>query len=511
MHRREFVVGLAVVGAGCLNDDEPETDDEADTDPVSTTESLLERVARDEHIVEMEGAGMSVAGYQGSDDGDLTTAAVLVDGSSEDNPVLLRTGVANTGRNIVEADTEDIPPYGGVGESEDEVLYAVPTDDHDLVDDVPEVGREDGVWRLVDGYDDPAPSTVEVEPDDGYVGEYALVPDDGSPTEGVYDFGGMSLNLWQTDAPGPSEPSRFEGEGMPDVRVLLREGVSEKEMLWYHEADETTAEYTEPSDESVELPASVEFESFNRSSGRLSGGASWALYKLVDDGWVQVAHSRDVSPTDAMLRAGETNVSELRLYPDEPDDEGDRVVAHLGGGRYAYEDTYSTGEGTLGAVFDVDASPVEPEPPADADAEHEEGRTVVTTDAWRDVEDHGYGEHDEGHGDGHDENDDGHGDHHDTEPSDRSEYVVESSSSGEADETVVPEQLYNNTERELRYALPYFEDGVEEVVVRTDAATSENAVVRDDEEGRRFRYRGNVYEARLVQGYERLGDLGHDH
>lgn len=74
------------------------------------------------------------------------------------------------------------------------------------------------------------------------------------------------------------------------------------------------------------------------------------------------------------------------------------------------------------------------------------------------------------------------------------ERLVVERTDADADERIVPEQLYRRPFRGLRNALPMFEPGVERVVVRTDGHVVGDALGRDADR-RRFSYEGETFEA----------------
>jgi len=87
----------------------------------------------------------------------------------------------------------------------------------------------------------------------------------------------------------------------------------------------------------------------------------------------------------------------------------------------------------------------------------------VTTDAWRDDED------------------------------DPETVVVERVNGppeGSQTQLMIPEQLYNS-EEELRYALPFFTEGVDKVLLRTDGSTARDATGAGDK--RTVEYRDGMY------------------
>jgi len=221
----------------------------------------------------------------------------------------------------------------------------------------PEVIHQGGVWTL-DGEPDPLPA-VELEPEEGVVFEFYLVRPQGSevfPT-GRYTFDDRWLKLlvWETGSPGPTEPSRFEGKEFPQ----LEDGVE-----WYHEADEDTEVYLEPSDESAEPPATVETTYFNMSSEDVRRNDT-RLYKLVDGDWIPEVPVSGTGPGDSPLDPGSYETFSFPLRPvDEVYEEDSPPLA---GG------TYANRVESHAAVFEVDAPLLELEPPEDIEVRYDEG------------------------------------------------------------------------------------------------------------------------------------------
>jgi hypothetical protein len=212
-----------------------------------------------------------------------------------------------------------------------------------------------------------------------------------------------------------------------------------------------------------------------------SGCGHWNLYKLVDGAgaggetasggrWyhlgpnVHTADCRHVGP------GGAKRVT-LRAFHDEGLGCGscgcgrEFTFDHLGGGRYAMVAGYGHATDYSAAMVAVDAPAVEVTPTDDADSERDGATVVVTTDRA------------------------GGGDQADPA-------TVEVARADDADDRLIAEQVMQR--RGLRNALPFFESGVETVVVHTDERVARRAAGFGDEP-RRFRFDGTTYEARPVE------------
>jgi len=532
MRRRSFVAMLAFASAGCVEggreaagpaesteptgtdenntDEDTERDDEEKTagdgsqEAAEAYDEIITRIppspsaSGSDILAEFETAGLTASGFD--------WVARLVEDGDEESPPRLRTAHANMSDETEEYELASLPPYDGIAENENgDVMYAVPTEEHDLAESTPEVGRDGGVWYL-EGENERGewlPTTFELAPETGYVGEYFLVSEDGELGEGDYGFGdgrergpeilSLTVSAWETESPGPSEESRFENGSLP-------EDANGERLSFYHDADEKTEAYLKPSKELVDLSereeAGMWFELTNRSEVISSTTDwSWSLRKLVDGDWKLVdagqggraGDSQPVWPGRTMRRRvryshGKPEGDDLTpvggggfAYTDtegngnDGDDGGDqeghavhtydatRVFGPVGGGTYAYEPNASFGDVRPAAAFEVEAPPIEVEPPEDASAEREGGRVVVTA-----------------------------GDET------GSAFVVERSDVDDAE--VVPSEALYGVENSLRYAVPFFDDGVEEVRVEADKKTVESAFPSESE--RVFEHRGTTYRAK---------------
>ena len=492
MRRREAISTLAALATGCLRGNEESAGNGTEDSRQNGSTKARRRMdlSMDDlsalgeppySIVELEDVPMTLSSvhYFGAHDYEgVLAASALVEPSTDAEPVTLRTAAFNPGDEKTDLPLGLPPPYDGVGESEKgNVLYAVPTEDHDLTEEGPdiepgEVGTDE-TWHLV-GEPDPddwLPETVEIGPGEGYVGEYAVVADDGELHEDVYWFGGvgdrseLSVTAWYTDSPGPAEPSRFEGMNVPNLEIL---GL-EQDTLWYHEADESTEVYLEPSDELVEPPATVIFRNINRGDERFQEG-DWRLYKFVEGEFMDVAFQWITAEGLRQYMPGRYHTSEVRLSHGSADEEFDGVsVGHLGGGLYAYTDQVGPDDSWTAALVEVDAPSIEEEnvePPEDATVETNGDRVVVTTEAWREKSE-----------------------------DEREGFVATRADEAAEAEHLIPEQLYNAHEG-FRYALSFFEEGVETVEVRSDHRLVDRTV--DEDEERTVRYGDELYSVMRV-------------
>lgn len=525
MRRRSFVAMLALVSAGCVEGGREATGPAEPTEPAGTDENNTdEDTERDDEntptgdgseearevvweifghippngsniLAEFGTAGLTASGFFGARQRFSPLAARLVEDGDEESPPRLRTAQANLNDGTEEYELSSLPPYDGVAENENgDVMYAVPTEEHDLAKDTPEVGRDDGAWYLEGEHDrgEWLPTTFELTPETGYFGEYFLVSENGELGEGDYVFEGdesdsvgvgLTVSTWETGSPGPSEESRFETGSLPEA--VGNEEV-DGSFSFYHDADEKTEAYLKPSKESVELSAQedaeMEFELTNRSDVvSRTFNARFGLSKLVDGDWVLVDNGPGgvrlgdyvvISPGRKIRRRVRytQTVPEEEFEHTEPPPAEDygvhsntvhtydatRVVGPTGGGTYAYDMFVSFGDDIPAAVFEVEAPPIEVEPPKDASVEREGGRVVVTV-----------------------------GD----EPG--SAFVVERADIDEVE--VVPSEALYGVEDSLRYAVPFFDDGVDEVRVEADEGTVEDALLSEDE--RVFEHGGTIYKA----------------
>ncbi|MFP4188459.1 MAG: hypothetical protein ACLFR5_03515, partial [Halobacteriales archaeon] len=258
MRRREFVAAVAVVGSGCLSGpDETDgnstdgnttdgTDSTTDGNTSTNGENADEGMSREEAVeginrsfVRLE-SGLAFSAFPpGTSSEQLHMYHGFLERESNDSPPKLRVVVENDEDETVTVDADEVVPYGRTPSAtyDGSTLYLAPVESHERVDEVPEVERRNGLWRVEEGKDwRPSEFTV----DDGgiYVGEYApVVERDDELHEGVYLFGEsrseLTVFVWNIESPGPEGGSQFAGEGFSDLP-------GHDETRWYHEADEST-------------------------------------------------------------------------------------------------------------------------------------------------------------------------------------------------------------------------------------------------------------------------------
>lgn len=455
MRRRVFVSTLAVIGAGCLDGQEPndgggqtpeESEDAEETEEEETNEIELREDTEEVHdelvqrffdgdVVADVGNGMKAAvrgTFRDVATEDTVTASIAVlEDAGEDSPALFQSVIANQGNTKVTVEPKNLPPGNGVGETEDgKRIYAFPTEGHGLTNEKSEFRRDDsGIWYVDVTPEESRPETVELDPGVGYVGEYGLVSEEANLAAGVYEFDSFEVAVWDSEYPGPEHESIFEGEDLPEIP---RE--KERETAWYHQADESTEVYLEPSSEKVEPTQTVDFTLVNYSTELVTGNPeAWWLYKVVDGDLYHIAPEGHRLPL-GRLPPGNTKVDTCSFLHGEDNGEGEGItVDRLGGGTYVYSVDMSREDEVQAAAFDFDAPSVELDAPEDADVEQDDREVVVTLSGVED-EEPGY------------------------------EVAVERVDA--EGERVIAEQLYRRSYEVLRYSVPFFDDETKEVVVR---------------------------------------------
>ncbi|WP_424002555.1 hypothetical protein ACOZ4I_02125 [Haloarcula salina] len=344
-------------------------------------------------------------------------------------------------------------------------LHLAPTDGNALAATVPEVVRdESGYWRVAD-VGPWMPETRRLAPGEWVRLEYAVVGESGMPGRptGTYEFGeDATLSVWDTTSPGPEAESRFAGRSPP---ALPGDG----RVQWYHEADAETAAFVRPSTERLALDGRVDFEMVNHSREGLQCG-HWDLYKLVDGQWFHVA-PRVHTAECGLLPAGGREEWSLRAFNGDPvacDDglRGGLTRGYLGGGEYAVVAGYGHQTRESAALVELVGEQVTVRPPESVTSERDGSTVTVTTERFGDGE----------------------------RPPDASFTVREADGGGER---LVAEQLMGSGRfgphgHGLRAALPFFSNGVDRVVVRTDEYGVSEVLGADDGE-RRFSFRGRSY------------------
>lgn len=374
-----------------------------------------------------------------------------------------------------------IPPFSAVssarpgGQSGEEgytyrdELYLAPTENHDFAAAVPEYERDDGGrWRLAGDVSGPWISeTIRLAPGETRNVEYVVLghPEgEGFPTEQyTFERGGeasVTIGAWQTSEPGPTDGSRFGDASPPSLPGA-------EAMAWYHGAGSKTTAYLRPSAERAELPAAVDFTLVNHGRTPLSGNPYfWKLHKLHDGEWFHVAPWGWPAPLSAVPPGGKRTWT-LRAFPEHavPCDDG-REAGFLGGGRYAFEVGMNRGDETHAALVEFEAPRVTLSPTGDVSASREGATVTVTSPEYDD------GEH----------------------PPSATLSVSRADSTAQV---VLAEQVMRRRNRGLRNTLAFFGDGVEEVLLRTDEHVVDRTL--GDDETRRFRFRGQAYEAKTIE------------
>lgn len=405
--------------------------------------------------------------------------------ATEDHPARLVASLQNTDRfreafrldwqvPFGNASSEQPHPHGERrttgGVTHADSLLFVPTENHDLVDDPPAVELAgDGTWRLAEEPTRWQPEEVVLDANEAVRGEYAVVghPEGTGRPTGVYEFvrgqaDPLKLTVWNTEQSGPTTESRFQGESVPPLGDGDGNSVS-----WFHEADASTPTFVRPSTERAELPTSVTFRFVNHAAETLGCG-HWRLYKLHEGTWydlgpyirLSICYQEPPGGTDAMT---------YQLFNGRGFDDGihgdERTQDYLGGGRYAAVVGFGAETGRSGALLDVDADPVELVPTADATAERDGDRVVVTNDEWRAA---GEGAH-----------------------GDRTRLRLTRADA--AERTLIREQVMQRRYRGLRNSLPFLDADVNEVVLRTDDTVADRATGYESSRAR-FRLDGAAYE-----------------
>jgi len=489
MRRRALLASLGVGLAGLAGCVESSTGPETTTTGDPTTDTTTPN--RDSHpeppdrftsLVELETGPRTYAfrPVQRRTTDDAEVALWFTETATADGPAVLTGYLKNANDFENTFRVEWIPGVGRVhaqqprGLNHEARLHLAPTENNELAAAVPGVVRdESGYWR-VDDVGPWFPETYRMAPGEVVELEYAVVGEpgmEGRPT-GTYtlEFDGddVSIAVWDTQSPGPDADSRFAGRELPDFE-------GDRATAWFHDADESTQVYVEPSTERLELDGLVEFEVVNHSHESVGCG-HWNLHKLVDGEWFHVgpfSHTADCR----QLAPGQRTTWRLRAFNGEPVECGGDchegiTRGHLGGGEYAAVAGYGHPADESAALVEFVGDPVEVMPTADATVERDGDTVTVTTELW--------GREDE--------------------YAEDATVTVERADS--ADERLVAEQLmgdaavvrYGSQYGALRNALAAFEEDVVRVVVRSDEHDVERAVGYDETQ-RRFSFRGQAYVA----------------
>lgn len=469
MERRRFLAttGIALLG-GCTFGATGDTPTSTPLDPPTDTPGtptdgpdpsgdpeLTQADLRDRRVVDFETAPLTVALYgRRRINGRVTTTYGISEPATADTPAVVHALLENRGTfeqtfNLRRIPGFDDPPRvrasgDRAADTDRADVYLAPTEDHDLVQHVPDIQQDDNDrWRLTeDASREWLPKQLTLAPEEAVLGAYYLVGR-GAPTasplvvgeyRGHYQGGGFTISVWNTEAPGPEGPSVHDGASVPPLP-------NDNEMAWFHEADTSTEVYLESSVETIEAPACIEYELHNHSHEWLGGNPyRWGLYKLDGNEWFRIEPWAVPVPA-ARIPPGDSDESELSLFHGDPFDcEDGRGVGHLGGGRYAYHVGFNRDGETHAALVDLEAPAVEPEPDDDVEVARDGGTVVVTMPAW-----------------------------HDDEHPPRAEIeFARAGAKAAAERRIIPEQLFRRSMTPYRNALLHFRAGVERVVLRAD-------------------------------------------
>ena len=510
MRRRALLASLAASSsllAGCGSTTPTETDPRTDTDPPTNSETdtpspTSTPAGTPDEVVELEGNALFGASIVDLENAPRTYALSPMryrteDGAevrmrfdataTADGPARLIASLQNTEQYRESVDLDWLPPFGrpssepprkhgeplmGGGLTDEGSLVLAPTENHDLVDEPPAVERDDdGYWRLTGEIDYWLPETLTLDPGEAVRGEYAVVghPDGSGRPTGVYDYlrpgdgDDASITVWETGSPGPTEESRFAGESVPAIG-----GDGEAGAGWYHTADAASGAYLRPETERAELPAGITFQFVNHTREELGCG-HWYVYKLHDGEWFDLGPY--VRTADCrMVRPAGTKSWTLHAYRGGgslPPEDG-RSYPFLGGGRYAVSVGYGDESSSSTALVELVGDPIAIEPTDGIEHERDGSTVTVTTPRWEG----GDGERDAS---------------------------ITVTRADEAEETLIREQVMRGWYRGLRNSLPFFEAGVDEVVLRSEEGVA-SSLIGYDESSHRYRVDGQAYEVSTVDG-----------
>ncbi|MBP1987602.1 hypothetical protein [Halolamina salifodinae] len=499
MRRRALLATLAsgtALLAGCSASDPTETDTNQSTPDGTESNSTPDEVVRLDgnqlwgaSIVDLETVdrtyALSPMRYRTEDGAEVRMRFDAT--ATADSPARLIASIQNTDKYPEQFDLDWFPPFGrstsepprehherlmGAGLRDQGSLVLAPTENHDLVDDPPEVERDaDGIWRLAGETDRWLPETITLDAGEAVRGEYAVVghPEGSGRPTGVYEFlragddNDTSITVWETDAPGPDEESRFAGESVPSLAGDEGDDGDDDAggVTWFHEADESTAAYLWPETEKTDLPAGITFQFVNHTREALGCG-HWYVYKLHDGEWfdlgpyVRTADCRMVPP------AG-TKSWTLHAYGGGgslPPEDG-RAYPFLGGGRYAVSVGYGDESSSSAAMVELTGDPIEIVPTEDVASERDGSTVTLTNPEWSE--------------DGEDA------------------VTLTLTRADSAEETLIREQVMRRWHRGLRNTLAFVEEDVEEVRLRTLERYAHGPIGYDGST-RRVRVDGQAYE-----------------
>ncbi|XGI84581.1 hypothetical protein ACEU6E_04855 [Halorutilales archaeon Cl-col2-1] len=434
--------------------------------------------------------------------GTVSAGIGITETATQESPAKIEISVVNRNDFEYVYKISEAPPYDTkpiLYNENGDLLYLVPTPSHPLVnyEDEPYTYAQEGTWRVSE-VRDWLPEAFRLESGRGFVGEYAVVghhESSGRPT-GTYSTQGdgetLSLALWETHSPGPDQESVFENVDVPDLPQTPNrdqddednektETETETETLWFHEADSETQTYLRPSMEKTDLPADIEFEFINRGLKELTDDGT-ALYKLVDGKWFRIWEtyrdrlSESLRAEPDILPPGGTKRYSLHLFHGKEtgcecqSSDAEVITAdYLSGGRYAYAVEF--GGERHAALLDIEAPELTIEKPDDVEVERKDDTVVVNTIDSEDV------------------------------PVSRVRVERSEETAGNRRRRVIDEQIYNGNHRYLRYSVPFFEDGVEGVVIEVNALNLELVRLQGGDTGwssNGTKYRGKTYTAEFL-------------
>lgn len=490
MNRRSFLtacgaaVALSVVG--CLDDPDNEPQDtppDNSSDTAGSAEQDSGPWRPNTELPELP-PGPPVASFETEpltvgvpDDGVSTNdrfrvAVRSVEGATEEHPAAVAIVLSNRHafeqtirpRRLLVLDDPTVLRNGDRG-----TMVLAPTEAHPLAEQPPAYEQDDtGRWRVSETGGDWYPDQLTVPPESGLVASYHLLgPAERSepviePGRYETNWRGNSLGfaVWPTNQPGPSETAAFAGADPGPLD-------DNDQMAWYHDAAAVTETYLRPSQESVSLPAAVDATFVNHSTEAAGGNpAQWRLHKRVDGTWYPIEPWEWADPYQSIPPGGQDE-TRLALFAGDPIDIGGaRTVGHLGPGQYAYEIGFSVEDETHAFLIDVDAPELPIDPPDDA--------TLVEDGEQRVVQGPDY-----------------------AAARRRATLTLERVDNADPQVRILPEQLPRRPFLAYRSGFPMFEDGVEQVTVRT-TRRNVRQVLEADTESLRFRYDGRTYEAAVT-------------
>lgn len=376
--------------------------------------------------------------------------------SSPDRPPLLSGTVANPSSTSISVDLGQLPTFSAIpdavpvdGSRHDSIMLA-PRAGHDRRRFTPPLERgPDGWWLRTSAFESPwvETSTIALQPGERFWFEYAII---GRRTgtglvPGRYRFAGdertVTLVVWQTSAPGLDVDSRVSNPDPPSLPV-------DGQTIWYHDTTPETAVSLGPTRQRVTLPGRVTYRLVNHSQSAVA--TRWHFLKLADGDWYDLTPTGQSTAQPALV-PGETRSWDLSLAHDSTERDG-LAIGHLGGGRYAFVVDEPSSSTVRAALLSVEAPPLTITPDENL-AVSRDGATITVT---------------------------ARGDDSATLTATRDE---------RADTRLVREHVQRLAG--LRNTLAFFEDGVERVVLRTDADTVR--AVLGDARSLSIQVAGNVY------------------